>query len=35
MNKAILIGNLAIDPKFSHVHNGLSVTKFNMATSER
>ena len=32
MNKAILIGNLGRDPKFSHVHNGLSVTKFNMAT---
>ena len=35
MNKAILIGNLGRDPKFSHGHNGLSVTKFNMATFER
>jgi len=35
MNKAIIIGNLGRDPKFSHGKNGLPVTKFNMATSER
>jgi len=35
MNKAILIGNLGRDPKFSNGHNGISITKFNVATSER
>ena len=35
MNKAILIGNLGRDPEFNNGNNGLSVTKFNMATSER
>lgn len=35
MNKAIIIGNLGGNPKISHGPNGFTVTKFNMATSER
>ena len=35
MNKAILIGNLGGDPTSIHSQNGFSITKFNMATSER
>ena len=35
MNKAIIIGNLGGDPMVNHGPNGFSVTKFNVATSER
>jgi single-strand DNA-binding protein len=35
MNKAIIIGNLGADPIVNHGPNGFSVTKFNVATSER
>ena len=35
MNKVILIGNLGRDPEISNTQNGLAVTKFSMATSEK
>ena len=35
MNKVILIGNLGRDPEISNSQNGIAVTKFSMATSEK
>ena len=35
MNKVILIGNLGRDPEISNTQNGIAVTKFSMATSEK
>ena len=35
MNKAILIGNLGRDPETSNTQNGITVTKFSIATSEK
>jgi single-strand DNA-binding protein len=35
MNKAIIIGNLGGDPVVNNGPHGFSVTKFNVATSER
>jgi len=35
MNKVILIGNLGRDPETSNTQNGITVTKFSMATSEK
>jgi single-strand DNA-binding protein len=35
VNKVILIGNLGADPEVRHLENGSSVTRFNIATSER
>ena len=35
MNKVILIGNLGRDPEISNSQNGIAVSKFSMATSEK
>lgn len=35
INKVILIGNLGADPEIRRTQNGIPVTSFNIATSER
>jgi single-strand DNA-binding protein len=35
INKVILIGNLGADPEMRHTQNGIPVTTFRIATSER
>jgi single-strand DNA-binding protein len=34
VNKAILIGNVGTDPEVKHLDNGLTITKFRLATTE-